>query len=307
MKKFYLFVTSFFLIFLLFSCGNNNEYTFKAIAPSGAPTIAQAYLEDNKGNKNISYSVDRINNLTLLQEAFTKDEYDVIYAPINLGVKFYNSNKKYKLLAGLTWGNLYFASAKPNLDISDLNYNDLYLFGKGSINEFIINEIFEKYNINPKSVTYLTSTAETTSYLAKDNNAICLIAEPSLSTISSKLNKKNVTINRIDVQLLWKSIHDDDYPQAAVFVKSDLFNDQKAISSLYSALEASVSFCNSNYAGVNEISNRLSYGLPEENILAKAIPASNIRLIKASLCKEAVSNLLKIMNIEAVDEEFFAF
>ncbi len=307
MKKIYLLMTSFFLVLLLFSCGNTNKYTFKAIAPSGAPTIAQAYLEDNKGNKNISYSVDRISNLTLLQEAFTKDDYDIIYAPINLGVKFYNSKKKYRLLAGLTWGNLYFASAKPGLDISDLNDNDLYLFGKGSITEFVVNEIFEKYNINPKSVTYLASTAETTNYLAKDNNAICLIAEPSLSTISSKLNKMNVTINRIDVQALWKCIHNYDYPQAAVFVKNDLFNDIKTISSLYSALEESVSFCNSDYAGVAEISNKLSYGLPDENILAKAIPASNIKLVRASLCKESVNSLLKIMNIEALDEEFFAF
>ncbi|UKI48883.1 MAG: hypothetical protein L6U99_08530 [Clostridium sp.] len=119
--------------------------------------------------------------------------------------------------------------------------------------------------------------------MAKDNNAICLIAEPSLSTISSKLNKKNVIINRIDVQSLWKSIHNDDYPQAAVFLLKVIYLMIKnAISSLYSALEASVSFCNSDYAGVAAISNRLSYGLPEENILAKAIPASNISLIKAS-------------------------
>ena len=171
----------------------------------------------------------------------------------------------------------------------------------------MINELFKKYNINPKSVTYLASTAETTSYLVKDNNAICLIAEPSLSSVKSKLSKMNVTINTIDVQSLWKSIYNYDYPQAAIFVKNDLFNNQKAINYLYSALDASVSFCNSEYTKIADISNRLSYGLPEETILASAIPASNIKLVRASLCKEQVNNLLKIMNIEVLDEEFFAF
>ena len=153
---------------LLVGCNITSESSsktvtqLKALAPGGAPALAQAYIE-NSGviSDKYSYSVDRVGDTTLLQAGFQKGEYDIIFAPINLGVKFYNNNQKYKMLASVTWGNLYIATCNENFTLEDLNNNELVAFGEGSINQVILNNVLQSNSITPSTITYLAATSDT--------------------------------------------------------------------------------------------------------------------------------------------------
>ena len=281
----------------------------KALAPGGAPALAQAYIE-NSGviSDKYSYSVDRVGDTTLLQAGFQKGEYDIIFAPINLGVKFYNNNQKYKMLASVTWGNLYIATCNENFTLEDLNNNELVAFGEGSINQVILNNVLQSNSITPSTITYLAATSDTKNYLVANPQSYCLVAEPVLSAATVALKGQNKTVSTISIQDLWAEKHENEsYVQAAVFLKSELCENNELVNDVYNALETSVNYCNSDIEGVSEIASRLEYGLPGGNVLKLAIPNSNIKLVKAKDSSSVVRNVMSLMGVTEINEEFFAF
>lgn len=309
MKRFVMACLCFISIFAFASC-RREEVDIKALCPGGAPALSQALMENNKKiSTDITYSVDRVSDTTLLQAGFTNGEYDMIFAPINLGVRFYSVNQKYKMLANVTWGNLYFASCKEDFTLNDLNGSDIVFFGKGTINEYIVNSVLQEKAITPKTTTYLASTADTKNYLVANPNSICLIAEPVLSAASVALKTQGLTVTTISVQDLWEEANDgESYPQAAVFVKSEIFDTETyLIEKIYKALADSIQYCNEDIEGVSLIATNLEYGLPAAGVLKQAIPNSNIRIKSAKDSKSMVEKVMKLMGTEKIEEDFFAY
>lgn len=302
-------IFSFILIFLSLTACKNKEITIKALSPNGAPALAQIQLEDKKTiTKDISYEVQRVSDTTLLAAGFTNKSYDVIIAPINLGAKFYNINKAYALGTVVTWGNLYFASCSENFTLQSLHEKDIYLFGEGSINQFVIEDVLKENQIEPASTTYLASTADTKNRLIAEPNSICLIAEPVLSATTAVLKQQGHSVTKISVQDLWSDSHDGkSYPQAGVFFNQEwVNNNSEEANTFLTSLDESITFCNENIDEVSELATKLQYGLPGAGILKNAIPNSNIKFIKGKDCIIEVETILTSMGI-AVEKDFFIF
>ena len=122
------------------------------------------------------------------------------------------------------------------------------------------------------------------------------------------LKGQNKTVSTISIQDLWAEKHENEsYVQAAVFLKSELCENNELVNDLYNALETSVNYCNSDIEGVSEIASRLEYGLPGGNVLKLAIPNSNIKLVKAKDSSSVVRNVMSLMGVTEINEEFFAF
>ncbi len=193
--------------FLLTSC---EQETIKVIVPMGGPSYALHFMTEEY------YEKDEVLGADPLVAAFGSKDYEVIIAPTNLGAKFYNMSPDYQLLASIVWGNLYLVS-ENELSIDDLDGKTIKAFGQNQTPDIILNYILEEKNIN-LNVEYLSSISEVISSFSLDKSGIYLLTEPQLSSLDS-----DNELNYIDLQEVYKEITGTNaYPQASVFVRSDL-------------------------------------------------------------------------------------
>lgn len=200
---------------------SNSKQDVSLIAPSGSPLLAiSSYLYENK---NVKYEVS--NGSDPLVSAFSTSSHDIIVAPINLGLNFYNKTSKYVLFETIVWGNLYVVSRNPMENLEDLNNKTLTIFGTNQTPDILMNTFSKEYNLT-YDVNRVDSVENANSlFLAKQTDYI-ISAEPSLSKVKEKCNNEKLYI--IDLQEEWKKMtQKSSYPQAGVFVKKDKVNDLK--------------------------------------------------------------------------------
>lgn len=193
------------------------------IAPSGSPLLAiSSYLYENK---NVKYEVS--NGSDPLVSAFSTSSHDIIVAPINLGLNFYNKTSKYVLFETIVWGNLYVVSRNPIENLKDLNNKTLTIFGTNQTPDILMKTFSNEYNLT-YDVNRVDSVENANSlFLAKQTDYI-ISAEPSLSKVKEKCDTNNEKLYIIDLQEEWKKMtQKSSYPQAGVFVKKDKVNDLK--------------------------------------------------------------------------------
>lgn len=273
---------------MLGSCAEE-KIKLTVIAPSGAPAMA---LGDLAINHTEDYSIELNKSAAALKAAFGSAEADVIVAPINLGAQMYIQNQSYQLASVLTWGNLYFASQKPDFKLADLDGANVTLFGQGTINDIIVQYILSSKSITlGTDSTYLADTNLTNSELLQNANAIVLVAEPALSAAKSK----NSNITSISIQDLYKEVSGQkSYPQAGCFIKAETaINHKKAITSFLSDLKDSADLCNTNGSTAAEYAVELEIGA-NAAIVESAIPNCNIEYVKASSAKKDIEAMVEI-------------
>ena len=310
MKKKFLFIY-FILLFSIISFSKKIENIKKlTIAlPGGAPSVAQIYCQ--KDNSLCDCTI--LNGADNIKAAFLNESYDLIYAPSNLGASIYNKNKTYKLLSGITFGNLYFASKEKIEKIEDLNDKKVVLFGQNTINDKIVTNILSFYNINA-DISYLSDTAQTKlSFLASSDDSVYLIADPLKSACNYALSNQNINSYYLSVQSLFKNINNvDGFSQACLFVNSKTYSSSKDLINNYlNKLNESIDLINNEKLIIdnNKLIKEFGYfDLPNE-VLKDAIIGSNIRLVKGSYMKnifeETYKSSLNLIGGKLPDEEFY--
>lgn len=201
-------------ITLLIGCKQNKIIT--VLIPQGSPEIASIYIIDNE-----RYKVDIVNGADPLIAAFSSLSHDVIIAPTNLGAKLYQSKPSFIMLGVLVEGNYYLASRNQDLDnIYDIDGKELVIFGKNQTSDIILSFILEELDITC-NITYVDNITTASSMLILNPDLIILTAEPSLSI----LNQTYPNLNTLDLLPYYQDLTENSYPQASIFVKSDLDQD----------------------------------------------------------------------------------
>lgn len=312
MKKYLIALIAIISILFITSCSNNNEV--KIIVPNGSPALAQSKIQYE--DKEIAGKKINVSNVgaSVLVSAFASEEYDIIYAPSDLGIKMYNNNQKYVYIANVTWGNIYIATGRSgDFTLENLNGQDVFFFGENQVQSMIVNKVLENNKIQLGNITYLDDTASTKEKLLVENDSIVLIAQPVLTAVSTALEKKGITVQTIDVLSKYEEITGGiGYPQAGVFAKATFVEKNIVFIEKYlEKLEESCKFVNEKPLEASNYAESLKYGLPVPNILKNAIPACNILFKKAKDSKEAIikcyENNLIFIGGKLPDEKFYAY
>ena len=250
------------------------------VSPGGAPALALAVLAA-ESPENYRY----IGADTIAAE-FAKGEADFIIAPVNAGAKLYKAGKStYKLAAVVSWGNLFIAAQRDELQAEDLNGADIILFGENTINASVVLYALKANGIEPASVEYLAGAAETQALLLTDDQAIVVTAEPALTAAMMKKE----TISAIAVNDLYKQAGGQEgYTQAGLFVKAEtLENQPEAVEEFLKLAEEACGKCTTDVEAVAEAAVTMEI-LGNAKVAAKAIPGCAIRFMAASDAKEQV-------------------
>ncbi len=306
MKKIILYILTLILTITLSSCGNKTQEV-NIICPSGTPLLSIInYMDEHK-----EANVEVANGSDPLVAAFSKEYYDVIIAPVNLGAKFYNTNGNYILAKTIVWGNLYIASKNEMTSIDDLNNKKLVVFGKNSTPDIIIKAILESRTDLNIEIEYVSDVQEANALLVSGKAEYAISAEPSLSKI-----KDAKGFNTLDLQEEYSKISGTkSYPQAGIFVLKSKKNDS-LIKGVLNSLIESVKETNkdpqstaSKAIELNETFKTLG-----KDALVKAIPNCHFSIESKKEEKKAVEKYLELMislgfsnqvGDKVPDEEFF--
>jgi ABC-type amino acid transport substrate-binding protein len=257
----------------LFSCTGQAEKV-TVIVPTGTPSlgIADALNEKELVNANIVSGSDS------LVAAFTNANYDIVVAPVNLGVKFYNSNPnfEYVLYETIVWGN-YFIASTESIKINsfqELDGKTLLVFGKNSTPDVVTRTLINYYNINV-TLEYVDDVSTANAYLKTGKADIIVSAEPALTKFST-----GASYNRYDLQQEWAKVTGSySFPQAGIFVKKSL-KENEAVLNVLEKMKESVLMATSRpntlvskAVAIDENLNKI--GL---ETLQKAIPNCNLRI-----------------------------
>ncbi len=273
---------------LFIGCKKNPKEKIRVLLPQGTPLVAVGNLLDDE-----MFSFDIVNGQDPLIEAFTKGEYDLLIAPLNLGTKLNIAKKsEYKLKAIITTNNTYLVSKNEFKNIEEVNGKNVLGFGEGSTPSLALNSIMNYKNLTPKKVDFRSSAADVTlEYTSKNTEYdFFLLAEPNISIISNKTKKEVYKISLSD--LLKDEV--DMLIQACLFVNPNKNIDDKAINKI----EENIKEMNNNpsdYAKRVESKHNFFEGLTKE-VLEKAIPNCNITFINAKENRNIIESYYKLLD-----------
>lgn len=265
----------------------------KVLAPSGTPALSIMYIENNKDK--LGYKIDVVNGADSLAAAFLSKSYDFILAPLNLGAKMYVNNKNYKLGAIVVNSNYYFVSQGEINKEAFLN-KEIVIFGESQMSGILSRLILDKnykLDLNQLNIRYVNSAQDSQSEFIKatnKENIICLIPEPALSVLRTKVKSLKAVSLKEEYSLLDS---ENPLPQAAVFVRSDLSNN--TINKFLRELKNSINKINSNYESSSELGSTLFNNYTKE-ILLSALPNSEIKYTSAKDSKKSVEAFLSYLN-----------
>lgn len=276
-------------VFLVAGCNKDEEkedVSIKVIAPIGAPALAQTNMESNLPvlGEHISYEIEVVSGTDPLVAAFGSESHNIIYAPTNLGAKLVSTGVPYKFAATVVWGNLYLATKNSEVSsLADLDGKDIVVFGQNATPDIVVQTVLnaQNYSVAP-TITYVADALTAKATIVGDPNKIVLLAEPVLSVSMMAVSD----LTTIDLQAEWNNITGDEgYPQAGIFVHSDL--DEDAVRSYLTEVEKAVNEANTNPGDVAALAVELEYGFPLP-VLTGAIPRSGLRYQDALDSKAAL-------------------
>ena len=267
----------------LIGCVYTPSKKVSVIVPTGTPSLGIA----NVLNDETLVDANIVSGSDGLVAAFTNANYDIVVAPVNLGVKFYNSteNFEYVLYQTIVWGN-YFIASTENIVINsftDLDNKTLLVFGKNSTPDVVVRTLINYYQINV-TLEYVDDVSTANAYLKTGKADIIVSAEPALTKFSG-----NASYNRYDLQQEWAKVTGSySFPQAGIFVKKSLKNDLD-VQNVLKKMKASVLMAKTDPNTLIEKAVKVDSNLNKIGLetLQKAIPNCNLRLDENQ--KEAIA------------------
>jgi NitT/TauT family transport system substrate-binding protein len=293
------------LSIVLTACTSKPKQDIKLtiIAPKGAPAVTLIPLLNDTSDR-----ISLVDGSELLTAELIKGEMDLIIAPINLGVKLIEEGKAaYRLAAVVTWGNLYIVDSRVAISMI-YDPEPLAMFGVGAVPEMILNTVKDKLPFNFEHVPF-ASVADVRGQLLANAYRFGLLAEPVASATLAAAEAAGRPFGIVsDLQALWKTVTGfDNYPQAALFVRTDL-EDTAAIQQRISRMTTYVQSVDADpKIIIADITTwtPASLGLPAAPIVVAAWDRLNVDIQLAIEVKAEIAAFLERFNLSVSDSTYF--
>ena len=283
MKRMNVFVVILFF-WLLTACTPSEQEPIhlNIMVPIGTPALTQTHMQSTMPSlgEHVTYEIETVFGTDPLVAAFGSHSYDIIFAPTNLGAKLISTGVDYMFAGTVVMGNLYLASTGyDTFSLDDLEGKTIVAFGQNATPDVVLQVVLNahQFEISP-TITYVDSVSTAQAMILQDPETIVLMAEPALSVLGLPSNLGE-DLDIIDLQEEWDQITGNpNYPQAGVFVKSDI--DIDVLDAYLRALQDSIDMANQDPSLVAQMAVELEYGFPEA-VLITAIPRSNLAYLSA--------------------------
>lgn len=257
--------------------------------------IAKALIKKTK-IAGIRPQYEILDGADLLQARLLSEEADIAILPTNLAAILYAKGLAIKYLGTISWGNLYCISCDENVKtLQDLNAKTIYSFAKGMSPDLTLREILSKNSFKldtDLNFEYLASVSDVAVAFLSGKAKTAIIAEPFLSFV---LEKKAETKIVFDLQLEWKKLFSESYPQSCIVARADFIETHKDfISDFLSEVEESINWIKANPYELAENARKF-INLDDTTAIVNAIPRLQLYFVNAQKSKKALENYFTIL------------
>ena len=223
---------------------------------------------------------------------------DIALVPANVASVLYNKTEGAVSVIDLnTLGVLYVAECDDSIQsISDLAGKTIYLTGKGTSPDYVLQYLLNANGLTTDDVTleYKSEATEVVSVLAQDNTAICLLPQPFIT--AAGMQNENLRI-ALDLTAEWEKTREDggSLVTGVTIVTNDfLAANPDAVTDFLKEHELSASY-------TNDVPEEAAKKIVELGIVAKepialkAIPFCNITCVTGEEMKTSLEGYLQVL------------
>lgn len=282
-------------------------------APEGTPALAMLTLAaDNAqidGHK-VEYEAVKPNNIAA--EMSSKNA-DIVIMPVNAGANLIRQGADYKLVSVAVGGSLYMVAGSNEgaaLTVNDVKGKKVACIGKTGVPGLVFRYVMKANNIgmietgtpteNQVLVQYVADGTAARTLLADNQVDFIVVGEPAATATKNTLSKTR----ELDMQAAYaaaNSANGNTYPQAGLFVRTALANDEAFLNDLFQKLADNKAWVSANAAQVTQKAKQLyeSAAFPAPSIPRCAVDGTRlddtkkaqiIAFLKNVMPKDAQSN-----------------
>ena len=288
-------------ILILSACTKAKPVELTILTPTGAPAVSliPLMLDATKDQITIVDGADAVG------AALVKGSYDVIVAPVNLGMSLASKgNSDYVLYGVLTWGNLYVVGEGS----ATLNQaGDIALFGQAAVPQKIWDTVKSSLGNVRKEIYYNAVSDVQVQLLTKKAN-LGLMAEPAVTATIAKAKSQGLTLHVVaNLQTAWKTVTGlDNYPQAGLFIKKTAAKSVRtAVDARFKQITEYVKTINTDpsaiTAAVDEV-GAANLGVASGAIIASAWERMNVKIVKAGDSLPEIESFMKLFGMNNASE-----
>ena len=232
----------------------------KVLSPKGAPALSLIPLLDEGKDQ-----VEFVDGTDVISAELIKGEQDMIIAPVNLGAALSKKGEnQYRLYAIVTWGNLYLVGPSN----TDISAETVAIFGEQAVPGLVYKQVLNQ------SYEAFASVTDVQGQLLAGQYKVGLLAEPLVTATIAKAKSLTPAVELSilsDLQQLWSAkTGQENYPQAAIFVKADLSDDKLA------QIDARLAKMQAYNEAINLNPSQLETDVTEERIALLGVPSPKI-------------------------------
>lgn len=279
------------------------EEPIKVLMPMGATSLSMLGLYGDD-----QVTLDTVDGSDVISAELSKEnsEYDMIVAPINMGVTLMSKNKtEYTLSHVVTWGNLFLVGTSEQALQED---GVFAAFGEKAVPQKVLTSSLDLSTIKPE-LTYFNSVNEVQAQLLSGKANVGLMAEPAATATIAKAKEQGIELRVImDLQNEYKvknNMESDGYPQAALFVKKG--SEDKVKQYIETAMEFANTTAVKDTAKIKEkieIATVENLGIPNAEIAVKTWKGQNIHITKATEASKDIEAFMAQFQLTMKEEMY---
>ena len=306
MKKTLKRLTTILLVMMLgvtfIACGKEETPTSVRVGSLKGPTsIGLVELMEraqyNETENDYSFTMETAAD-TLLAKMVQK-ELDIALVPANVASVLYNKTEGEVMVIDInTLGVLYMVSGNDNItDIRDLQGKTIYLTGKGTTPDYVLQYVLEENGLTLDDVTleYKSEATEVAAVLSADETAIGLLPQPFVTATLVKNENLDIIF---DMNVEWNKLQGEEGSMMVTGVtvvrKEFLEQNEDAVKLFLDDHKQSAEYVNNNVEEAASLVVKTGI-IEREPIAKKAIPNCNITYIDKEEMKTALSGYLDVL------------
>ncbi len=282
-------------------CGKKENPAIRVGALKGPTTIGLLQLMEEAGESKTEngYQFTMAVGADELTALLAKEELDIALLPANVAAVLYNKTRGGISVIDInTLGVLYMVSGNESINsFEDLKGQTIYLTGKGTTPDFVLEYLLSENGISMEEVTleYRSEATEIAVLLSENPEAVGLLPQPFVTVACAQNEKLSVRLSLTEEWARVQGEQGSSLVTGVTVVRNEFLEENPEAVALFLEEHAeSTAFVLENPDEAAALCVKAEI-IAKEQVAKKAIPFCNITCITGEEMKQALSGYLAVL------------
>ena len=294
------------MISVLSACGSNESNETKRAAVNigslkGPTSMGLVSLMDaaEKGESRHDYNFTMVTAADELLTQMISGDLDIAMVPANVASVLYHKTEGAVTVLNInTLGVLYIVENGEAIgSIEDLKGKTLYLTGKGTTPEYVMNYLLAQYGLTADDVTleFKSEATEVAAVLAGQEDAIGLLPQPFVAVAMAQNENLRIALDLTKEWDLVQGENGSSLVTGVTIVRNEFLEEHgDVINDFLAEYKESTEYTNENVEAAAELIASREI-VADAQVATQAIPYCNITFIDGETMKTALSGYLQVL------------